>query len=454
MEDQTGLLILDRGVDSLLTRAWLTRHATQSIDIQYFIWSTDNIGILASTELLAAARRGVKVRVLVDDLFIDAEDTSLLALNAHPDVEIRIYNPQHSVGISWWQKVQNLLTNFRGSNQRMHDKTAIFDGVAGVTGGRNMADEYFDFDPLYNFRDRDVLLLGRAVSAMSENFEEFWRSELAAPVNLLLPNAEQQLTQEQVDSHYSMLQKYANDPHNFAPEVRETLQQLSSGFAELSRQLVWDDVTFISDAPGKNANQSRLDGSGEATDKLIDFLLTAKQSVLIQSPYLVMPDGGVELMAELVKNGIEVKISTNSLASTDNLMAFSGYYKQRDDLIAAGVEIFEFRPDAAIRRQLIQRDERVDTTFAMHAKSLLVDRQKLYIGTFNLDPRSANLNTEVGILVDNAQLAEQLADSIGADMLPENSWEISSEFNPDDQVGWLKRLKLWFYSLLSMDAVL
>ena len=454
MEDQTGVFILDRGVDSLLTRAWLTRQATQSIDVQYFIWSTDNIGVLASAELLAAAKRGVKVRVLVDDLFIDAQDTTLLVLNAHPNVEIRIYNPQHSVGISLWQRVQNLLTNFRGSNQRMHDKTAIFDGIAGITGGRNMADEYFDFDHSYNFRDRDVLLLGRAVSSMSENFEEFWRSDLAAPVSLLLPAAEQQLTREQVANHYSMLQEYASNPDNFAPEVRETLVQLSTGFPELLRQLVWDDVTFISDAPGKNANQTKLDGGGEVTDKLINLLLTAKESILIQSPYLVMPDGGIELMAELVNKGVEVRISTNSLASTDNLMAFSGYYKQRDDLIAAGVEIFEFQPDAAIRRQLVQREERMDATFAMHAKSLVVDKQIIYIGTFNLDPRSANLNTEVGVLVDNAVLGEQLANSIAADMLPENSWEISHEFNPDDQVGWLKRLKLWFYSLLSMDAIL
>jgi len=336
----------------------------------------------------------------------------------------------------------------------MHDKTAIFDGIAGVTGGRNMADEYFDFDHHYNFRDRDVLLLGRAVSSMSENFEEFWRSELAVPVNLLLPEAKQQLTREQIANHYSMLEKYASNPDNFATEIRETLQQLSSGFEALSRQLVWDDVTFISDAPGKNASRTGLDGSGEATDKLIDFLLTARESILIQSPYLVMPDGGVELMADLVKKGVEVKISTNSLASTDNLMAFSGYYKQRDDLIAAGVDIFEFRPDAAIRGQLIQRDEQIGTTFAIHAKSLLVDKQRLYIGTFNLDPRSANLNTEVGILVDNALLAEQLANSIEADMLPDNSWQISAEFNPDGEIGWLKRLQLWFYALLPMDAIL
>ena len=155
---------------------------------------------------------------------------------------------------------------------------------------------------------------------MSENFEEFWGSDLAAPL-VFYPAAEQQ-PREQVANHYSMLQEYASNPDNFAPEVRETLAQLSTGFPELLRQLVWDDGTFISDAPGKNANQTKLDGGGEVTDKLIDLLLTAKESILIQSPYLVMPEGGIELMAELVNKGVEVRISTNSIASTDSLMAF------------------------------------------------------------------------------------------------------------------------------------
>lgn len=454
MANSTGVFLLDGGVDALLARAWLTRHATNSIDIQYFIWSTDNIGILASAELLDAARRGVKIRVLVDDLLIDAQNSTLLALNAHENVDIRIYNPQHSVGISTWQRILGLLTNFRGSNQRMHDKTAIFDSVAGITGGRNMADEYYDFDQRYNFRDRDVLLLGAVVPAMSDNFEEFWHSELAVPVNRLLSTEVPQITEEQITAHHRMLDEYAKNPDNFAPEVRKSLEQLSDNFPQLAQQLVWDQVVFISDAPGKNSNQFKLDGSGESTDRLIDLLLTAEESVLIQSPYLIMPEGGIELLTELVKRGVSVRISTNSLASTDNLMAFSGYYKQRNDLLKAGVEIYEFRPDAAIRQQLIKRSAQVDSIFAIHAKSLLIDHRKLYIGTFNLDPRSANLNTEVGILMDNTQLGSQLEKSIEADMLPENSWLITESFNPDDQVSWVKRLQLFLYSLLPMDAVL
>jgi putative cardiolipin synthase len=195
MDTSTGAYILEKGEEALMGRAWLTQHATQSIDIQYFIWSTDNIGILAAQMLLEAADRGVTVRVLVDDFLIDAEDKTLVLLAAHPQVHIRIYNPNFSVGTSFFRRMANSVMDFRATNQRMHDKTAIFDGLAGITGGRNMADEYFDFDHEYNFRDRDVLLLGAAVQDMSKNFEEFWQSSLAVPVEQLLEKPDQQCPQ-------------------------------------------------------------------------------------------------------------------------------------------------------------------------------------------------------------------------------------------------------------------
>lgn len=454
MNSKTGVFILNHGQDSLLTRAWLTRHASRTIDIQYFIWSTDNIGILASTELLKAADRGVRVRVLVDDLLIDAENQTLLTLDAHPNVEIKIYNPKHSVGVSGWQRAFGLLTDFRGSNQRMHDKTAIFDSVVGITGGRNMADEYYDFDHAYNFRDRDVLLLGKAVGEMATNFNEFWQSKLAVPVDTLLADDKKLLTEEKITAHYSMLKEYAQDSKNFSPIIRQSLTDMDDRLTELAQQLVWEDVVFINDKPGKNDNSFWLDGGGESSVQLYKTVEQAQSSVLIQSPYLIIPDEALDLFRSLIKRGVKIKISTNSLASTDNLMAFSGYAKQRDILLEMGIEIFEYRPDALIREKLIQQRERNSTIFAIHAKSLVVDNKKLYIGTFNLDPRSAHLNTEVGVLIDNRQLAAQLTASIEDDMLPENSWAITPDFNPDSEVDRNKRFKLWLYKLVPMDSLL
>ena len=207
---QTGAYILDGGEEALLARAWLADHAERSIEVQYFIWSSDNIGILASEALLRAAGRGVRVRVIVDDLLIDAPDKSLLALAKHPNVEIRIYNPRHQVGTPLRTRVLNVVTDFRGVNQRMHDKTFIVDGKVAITGGRNMADEYFDYDQAYTFRDRDVLLLGEAVQTTRANFDAFWASPLAVPVESLYDGL-------------GLMQKNVKDD---AAEVRQVYREL------------------------------------------------------------------------------------------------------------------------------------------------------------------------------------------------------------------------------------
>lgn len=457
MESRTGVYILEKGEEALIGRAWLTQHASRSIDIQYFIWSTDNIGTLAAEQLLLAAERGVRVRVLVDDLLVDAEDQTLLLLSAHPNVEIRIYNPNLSVGVSLWDRLFNTASDFRGVNQRMHDKTAIFDGIAGITGGRNMADEYFDFDHEYNFRDRDALLLGPAVRDMEENFEEFWASSLAVPVEDILADSVHVPTDEQVAQRARELHAYASDPTNFEPEIRQAIADIPKYFPKLLKAMSWEDVTFISDEPGKNRGESGLEGGGESTRVLIEAIKSAKKSILIQSPYLILPKGGIELFRQLVARGVSIRISTNSLASTDNIPAFSGYYKQRDDLLEAGIELFEFKPEPGIQVELLQRYPRLADNkpiFALHAKSMVIDEKIIYIGTFNLDPRSANLNTEVGVLVESEELGRQLTQSIERDILPENSWQSTLDFNPDSEVGMGKRFHLFIDNLLPMEPIL
>jgi putative cardiolipin synthase len=455
--EKTGVYILEKGEESLMGRAWLTQHAQQSIDIQYFIWSTDNIGILAAQMLLEAANRGVAVRVLVDDFLIDAEDQTLLLLAGHENVQIRIYNPKYSVGTSLIGMLSNALMDFRGTNQRMHDKTAIFDAIAGVTGGRNMADEYFDFNHEYNFRDRDVLLLGPAVQDMGDNFNEFWNSALAVPVEELLDNTGQDVSAEQVQQKYEQLRAYANNPVNFEPANRDAINNMPTLFPLLLRNMEWRDVRFISDAPGKNDGEAGLQGGGASTSALIDAVLEAKRSILIQSPYLILPKGGVELLAGLHKRGVRVRISTNSLQSTDNLAAFVGYFKQRRQLLNAGVELYEYKAHPAIQADLIERYPRLaekNPVFAIHAKSMVIDDSQIFIGTFNLDPRSANLNTEVGVLVESGSLAQQLSRSIERDIRPENSWQTTHEFNPDRVVSRSKRLTLGFLNLFPIDPIL
>jgi putative cardiolipin synthase len=457
MAEKTGVYILEKGEESLIGRAWLAGKAEKTIDVQYFIWSTDNIGILAAEQLLSAAERGVRVRVIVDDFLIDAEDKTLLLLAAHPNAHIRIYNPNITVGMSFWQRMRSAVTEFRAINQRMHDKTAIVDGVAGITGGRNMADEYFDYDHEYNFRDRDVLLLGGAVTQMTDNFEEFWNSEFVHPVELILEDEIDEITPADVRQRADELHAYAADPRNFEPQVREAIENAPLYFPAILDAMSWEDASFISDIPGKNPGDAGLGGGGESTTLLIDAVRNARSSVLIQSPYLVMPDGGIEMFDELVDRGVRIRISTNSLASTDNIQAFSGYQGQRKALLEAGVELYEFMPYPAIKEELIRRYPRIaenNPIFALHAKSMVIDDRIVYIGTFNLDPRSANLNTEVGLLVDSPELARQLTASIERDIGPGNSWQSRLDSNPDVVVGRWKRFKSWFNRMLPLEPVL
>ncbi len=458
---QTGSWVLDRGEQALLARAWLVDHARRSIEVQYFIWSTDNIGILASEALLRAARRGVRVRVIVDDLMIDAPDKTLLALARHPNIDIRIYNPMHSVGIPWYRRLLNLFTDFRGSNQRMHDKTLIVDGELAITGGRNMADEYFDYDHEYNFRDRDALVIGAVVPQIRASFERFWANPLTVPVERLYAGEglmQQHVTVRaaEVQAIYDELSAYAVRRDNFTPEVRAAIDAIPATFPQLAQELVWGEVEFISDIPGKNAGDQGLGGGGLSSAALARLVEAAQREILIQSPYLVLSDEALALFAQARARGVRIRISTNSLASTDNLQAMSGYLNQREELLALGIEIYEYQPDPQVQRMVMQRYAALRAeapVFALHAKTMVVDPGVVFIGTYNLDPRSENLNTEVGVVIRDARTAEMVADAITTDMLPGNSWNAATEA-PDSHAPFLKRLKVWFWRLMPIRPLL
>ena len=454
-QTQTGAYILEKGEESLLARAWLSEQARHSIDVQYFIWSNDNIGILATEALLNAADRGVHIRVIVDDLLVDADDEVLLAFNAHPNITIKIYNPQHSVGVSVVERLINLLTGFRRANQRMHDKVVLYDGQIAIIGGRNMADEYYDYDHEYNFRDRDVLLTGAVIQDAQTSFQNFWDSPLSVSVNTLIDQNEAVIGQAQINAAYEQLHEYANDPENFAPHIRQTLSNMTPRMQELLNNLVWSEAEFIHDLPGKNPT-NHLEGGGQSTSSLVDAVKQARRSLIIQSPYLIVPKGGETLFAQLIEQGVDININTNSLASTDNLYAFSGYVNQRNLLLKMGIGIYEYKPYPAIQKQLFVRLRELGKNppiFAIHAKTMVIDSQKLFIGTFNLDPRSAHLNTEIGVLIHNPQLAAQVEQQIQIDMQPENSWNAKTD-SPDSEASWLKRLQVFFLSFLPIEPLL
>jgi phosphatidylserine/phosphatidylglycerophosphate/cardiolipin synthase-like enzyme len=447
LASKTGVYSLEEGDNSMIARAWLCESAENPIDIQYFIFSADNIGLIAVDYLLRAADRGVKIRIVVDDIMVEADADDLLALDSHPNFSIKIYNPSTNIGKTLPQKLVGLATNFRGVNQRMHNKTFIVDGKVVITGGRNIADEYFDYDHEYNFRDRDVLLIGKTVEEVSDSFKQFWDSELSVPITKIVDENDFELNTE---AKIEYVHQYACNPLNFWPQVREKIRSVPVAFQQIQEtgDLVWvDRVSFISDVPGKNDGTMGLGGGGICTDSLISLIQRAKESIYIQSPYLITTEQSQQLFRQAIERDVSVNILTNSLSSTDNLEAFNGYQRDRETLLKLGINIFEFKPNAAIRYEVmtgaLQKEIDYTPIFGLHAKSMVVDKEIAVIGTFNLDPRSANLNTECVTVVYDSKIAGALFNAINADMKPENAWQTTLNFNPDSEAGSVKQLKAW-----------
>ena len=456
IENKTGVYVLEDGGGSLVTRAWLCENAEKSIDIQYFIFSTDNVGLIACDYLVRAADRGVKVRILIDDIMVDADIQDVLTLNSHENITIKIYNPGVNLGKNIFSKLKKFTTDFRSANQRMHNKTFIVDGKVVITGGRNIADEYFDYDHEYNFRDRDVLLIGKVTNDVNTSFVEFWENSLSVDVtNIVNEDIENNLEKDK----FQKLHQYACNPENFWPQIRSQIENLPSTFKEIKKsgELIWvDDVSFVSDIPGKNDGTRGL-GGGVSTSALIDLVKNAKHSLEIQSPYLITSQISQNLFRDAVNRGVKVRILTNSLASTDNLEAFSSYQTDRDKLLDTGVKIYEFRPDAAERKKImtgkLQKTLNYSPIFGLHSKTMVVDNEITVIGTFNLDPRSANLNTECVAIIQSKKIAKEVLKGIEIEFKPENSWEISKTSNPDSKVNNLKRLKTWTRKILPKEIL-
>lgn len=452
MKEKTGVYVLEDGGGAMITRAWLSEYAEKTIDIQYFIFSTDNVGLIACDYLVRAADRGVKVRIIVDDIMVDADLEDIMTMDAHENIDIKIYNPGVNLGKNIFNKLHKLTTDFRSANQRMHNKTFIVDKEIVITGGRNIADEYFDYDHDYNFRDRDVLLMGKVSKDINKSFEEFWNNKLSVPVTDVIGKKAKALTDT---CRYDKLHQYACNPENFWPQIRNKIENFTSTIENIknSKRFFWlEHVEFVSDAPGKNDRTKGLGGGGLCTDALINLIKNSKTSLDIQTPYLITTELGKNLFRDAVKRGVKVRILTNSLSSTDNVEAFSAYQSDRDELLETGMRIFEFRPDAAERMAImtgeLQKTIDYKPIFGHHAKSMVVDGKIAVIGTFNLDPRSANLNTECVAIIHNEEVAQQVLNGMETEYKSENSWEITTDFNPDSLVSRKKRLKTWTRKIL------
>ena len=417
----SGVLLVDTGHEALAERDALIDAAARTIDAQYYIWNSDASGRYLAARLLTAADRGVRVRILLDDINFSGRDTALAALAEHPRVEVRVYNPAASrsrVG-----RLFSLAREFSRLNRRMHNKSYTVDGAVTIVGGRNIGNEYFDLDPVRNFRDREVLVVGPVVADVAAGFEAFWTSPWTKPVSALVGDA---LSPQQLDAVRGRLDLAGAELQalgHVPAAVRADADAYATGL--LSR-LIWVPVRLVLDQPPDRVAITDSSQPQAVAQALHSLVRSAQREILLESAYLILDDGNLSDMVELSARGISVRALTNSLASNDLVTNHSGYARHRRAMLASGMELFELRPDAGACQRLVVTAGGCtdDREFSLHSKSLVVDRRIVYVGSFNINLRSTYLNSETALIIDSPAFAERIAASIEELMAPDSSWQV------------------------------
>ena len=423
----TGVHVLLDGRDAFAARAMMADNAERSLDVQYYIWRNDTIGTLLFSALRRAAERGVRVRLLLDDNNTVGLDHALAVLDAHPRIEVRLFNPFPMRGA----RMLGFLVDFARLNRRMHNKSYTMDGMVTIVGGRNIGDEYFDATGELLFSDVDVLALGPVVDLVQQDFDRYWNSRSAYPaaplVGLPGPGA-----MAAFELHAARIAA--------APQAQAYLQAMrdSRFVADLDQRalpLEWAPVWMLSDDPAKTLNDSAPESS--VAHKLPALLGTPIRQADLVSPYFVPGPKWTPRLAGLAASGIKVRILTNSLEATDVAAVHAGYAKWRAELLRGGVTLYELK--RAWRRDAKpKRDHGVigSSSSSLHAKAMAVDRERVFVGSFNFDPRSVELNTEMGLVIESGPLAS-MVDTLLNERMPLRAYEV--RLTPDGKLYWIDR---------------
>lgn len=399
-DGKSGFFPLVEGKDALGARLDMTEQAERTIDLQYFLMKGDTAGLVIARALIAAADRGVRVRFLLDDVFTTVSDHALQVLNEHDNIEIRLFNPVSRRGFY----ALNFAGHFKRANRRMHNKSFTVDNSISIVGGRNIADEYFQLKDDAIFSDFDVLAFGDIAKAVSQSFDTYWNHQLAIPIEQLVRSKEAEVLEAERLRLFAESEATYTAVHEEAL-ASDLLQALVSG-----EQLLFQaDARVIADSPDKLLNPVGVEYMALASD--VDKLLQdAEREVIFISPYYVPGDDGVAYVRSLVDRGVRVSVITNSLASNNHVPVHSAYSGYRKDVLRAGVELFEIRANSGGDIQGSDGPERL----TLHTKLILIDRRYLFVGSLNLDPRSLEINAEMGLLIDSAPLLQLMTDGLEA----------------------------------------
>jgi putative cardiolipin synthase len=454
----SGFIGLPNGIEALGARLRLMEQARQSIDAQYFIIKRDRAGALFAGKLLRAADLGVRVRLLVDDIFSPGVDQPFALLDSHPNIEVRLFNPLSRRSFRYW----SYLTDFRRANRRMHNKSFTVDNSMAIIGGRNIGEEYFELKQDIKFDDYEVFAIGAVVEQISAGFDEFWNSGLAVPMEAFAVKADPARLDDWRE--YIRVQVEESDRGIYSRAVKSTLLRKVRAGQVIP---VTAKATMVTDSPDKLLERV---GKVERATLAVEMgrrLRAAHREILIITPYYIPQDYGAELAEELLARGVKVVIVTNSLASTNHVPVHSGYARYRKRLLRAGAEIFEVRADiVGDESEWGHRPEMV----TLHSKVSVIDRETIFVGSLNFDPRSILINSETGLFIESADAGADFAQSI-FDELPRVAYKVeldergdlrwtyhhggvSETLDREPLASWGRRFMAGLYRLLPLESQL
>lgn len=406
---KSGFLLLDNNAESLDQRLMLIDEARYSLDIKYYLWYGDDSGELIFKRVMDTAKRGVRVRVITDDILLASEDNSIAVIDAHPNVELRIFNPWRQYSSQRKVKVSQSVERF---NYRMHNKLIVADNRIAILGGRNLGDEYFGLNSSFNFLDIDVVGVGPVARESSELFDHFWNNPAVVSASAFDHDLPEESPEEIANAY--LLRFKASERLENVPIDRQNWDEILQSYA---KRLHPGASKVVYDTMEEDTISQKM------ATIIPEFSKTAKNELLIVNAYLIPDEDMMKRARDLVQRGVKIKVLTNSLASQDVPAVNSHYGPWRKAILEAGIELYELRPDAAIKAQA-DTPPIVSGFIGLHSKASVVDRTSVYIGSFNLDPRARDYNTEMGVLIDSPELAEELARLAEELMQPQNSWQV------------------------------
>jgi len=423
--DESGFRILEYGREALLARAVLADAATQTIDAQYYIYDPDAAGSLLVQRLIAAADRGVRVRLLIDDNNL-GDDKEMAALCVHHNIEVRVFNPFRFR--ARWARLPQYAINFDRLIRRMHNKIFIVDNVVSIIGGRNIGNVYFNLDTSSNFRDFDLLMAGPVTHRASTAFDDYWNSAWSVPATALV---KKEPTREDFDALRGQIDQRIKSIEGLdfpSTSLRgDYLRELETE----PDALIWAKGEVITEPPRKIQLVSRK--TTLVSNRLAEEWERTKSELLIECAYLVPTRQVDKALRSLRDQGVAVKVMTSALDATDVPLVYTAYTRHRRALLRAGIELYEYKGTPASVQAERKWYKTRSSLSALHSKAIVFDRQRVWIGSFNLDPRSVNLNTEIAVLVESERLAGQMADYIAEDFSPKRSWRVQLH-----EVPWSK----------------